>query len=65
MGDVPAALLAAGTRDEVLSYCRRLIQEVGKDGGFILSSGCSVPANARVENVRALMESANEWGRYS
>jgi uroporphyrinogen-III decarboxylase len=62
---VPAALLAAGTKDEVLGYCKELIQKVGVDGGFILSSGCSIPANAKIENVRALMESAEKWGRYS
>jgi hypothetical protein len=64
MGDVPAELLALGTRDEVLAYCRRLIETVGAGGGFILSSGCSIPANARVENVRALYEAAEEWGWY-
>jgi hypothetical protein len=65
MGDVPATLLATGTRDEVLAYCRHLIETVGKGGGFILSSGCSLPNNAKVENVRALYEAAQQWGRYS
>ena len=64
MGDVPASLLAFRPKDEVLAYCKRLIEEVGKGGGFILSSGCSIPANARVENVRALAEAAEEYGRY-
>jgi len=64
MGDVPAYLLAFKPRDEVMNYCRRLIREVGRDGGFILSSGCSIPSNARAENVRALIEAAEEWGRY-
>ncbi len=64
MGDVPAELLVRGSRDDVLSYCKRLIDIVGKGGGFILSSGCSIPANAKVENVRAIMESVEKWGRY-
>ncbi len=64
-GDVPSSLLAFGTRDEVLQYCRDLIQKAGRDGGFILSSGCSIPANARVENVRAMTEAAEAFGRYS
>lgn len=64
MGDVPATLLAFGSKDEVMSYCRRLIGEVGKGGGFILSSGCSIPANAKAENVKALAEAAEEWGWY-
>jgi uroporphyrinogen-III decarboxylase len=39
MGDVPARLLKLGTAAEVEAYCRRLIDEVGKGSGFILSSG--------------------------
>ena len=64
MGDVPAYLLAFGKRDEVLAYCKRLIEEVGKGGGFILSSGCSIPANARPENVKAMAYAVEEWGWY-
>ena len=56
MGDVPATLLAFGSRDEVRQYCQRLIREVGADGGFILGSGCSIPFNARPENVVAMRE---------
>ena len=64
MGDVPAYLLAFGKKDEVLAYCKRLIEEVGKGGGFILSSGCSIPANARPENVKAMAYAVEEWGWY-
>jgi len=64
MGDVPAALLAFGSKDEVMDYCKGLIKDVGKGGGFILSSGCSIPANAKPENVKALVEAAEEWGYY-
>jgi hypothetical protein len=64
MGDVPATLLAFGEKDEVMTYCRRLIETVGRGGGFILSSGCSIPANARPENVKALAEAVEQWGRY-
>lgn len=64
MGDVPSTLLAEGTRDEVMCYCKNLIEEIGGGGGFILSSGCSVPLNAKVDNVRAMSESIDEWGWY-
>jgi hypothetical protein len=55
-GDVPAALLSIGSPEEVEAYCRRLIDRVGGDGGFILSSGCSVPADVRPANFRAMIE---------
>ena len=57
-GDVPAALLSLGKPEDVAAYCRRLIDEVGGDGGFILGSGCSVPPNVRPENFKALIDTA-------
>jgi len=57
MGDVPATLLKLGQPDEVHTYCRRLIDEIGADGGFILSSGCTVPIDSKPENVKAMIES--------
>jgi hypothetical protein len=65
MGDVPAALLTLGTRQEVADYCKRLIDTVGAGGGFILSAGCTVPGDAPFENVRALVETAHTYGRYN
>lgn len=61
MGDVPATMLKLGEPDEVDEYCRRLITEIGADGGFILSSGCTVPPDAKPENVKAMLRSV---GRY-
>lgn len=61
MGDVPAALLKLGEPDEVDEYCRRLITEVGSDGGFILSSGCTVPIDAKPENVSAMLQSVKRY----
>lgn len=56
MGDVPAGLLAFGQPGEVAAYCDRLLDAMGTDGGFILGSGCEVPANARWENVKAMVD---------
>ncbi|MBN2027515.1 MAG: hypothetical protein JW854_12215 [Actinobacteria bacterium] len=64
-GDVPADLLALGSPSEVDEYCHRLIEEVGKGGGFILGSGCELAPNARPENVKAMMESVVKYGYYN
>jgi uroporphyrinogen-III decarboxylase len=61
MGDVPATLLTLGEPEEVDEYCRRLIMELGKDGGFILTSGCTVPVDARPENVKAMLASVKRY----
>nr|AOS48135.1 uroporphyrinogen-III decarboxylase [uncultured bacterium] len=55
MGDVPARMFSLGAPEEVKDYCRRLMNEIGP-GGFILSSGCDVPIDAKYENVRAMVE---------
>ena len=54
-GDVPATLFAFGTPDEVATYSEKLVQ-MGMGGGFMLSSGCEVPLNAKEENVKAFMD---------
>ena len=64
MGDVPALLLANGTTREVEDYCRKLIDVVGEGGGFILSSGCSVPFDARPENIEVMVNCVHKYGSY-
>ena len=55
-GDVPSTLLAFETPDAVREYCEKLIT-MGMKGGFMLGSGCEVPLNAKVENVKAMIDS--------
>ena len=65
-GNVPASLLNLGTPDDVTECCKRLIGEVGKNGGFMLDGGGGdgVPDEARPENVRAMMRAVHEFGVY-
>lgn len=60
-GDVSAAMLCMSSPYEIESYCRELIDVVGKDSGFILYSGCLVPALAKIENVRAMVHTAKTY----
>ena len=64
MGDVPATLLKLGEPDEVDEYCRTLIRDVGSDGAFILSSGCSIPVDAKPANVAAVSRAVLRYGWY-
>ncbi len=61
MGDVPPSLTTLGTPDEVRAYCEKLIDVVGKDGGFILCSGCEVPIDAKFENVKMMIDTARNY----
>ncbi|MGB9920665.1 MAG: uroporphyrinogen decarboxylase family protein [Moorellales bacterium] len=62
-GNVPISLLCVGTPEEVREYCRKLIDEVGRGGGFILDASTHVE-DARPENVKAMIEFAKEYGVY-
>lgn len=53
-------LLPYGTPDEVRTEVRRLVREIGRDGGYILAPAHDIPAGARPENIMALIEAANE-----
>jgi len=57
MGDVPATMLAFDTPDEVYEYSTKLIRELGPEG-FILHSGCDIPMDAKLPNVRAMVAAA-------
>lgn len=58
MGDVPAVLFKLGTPRQVEACCQRLIDVVGKGGGFILGSGCEVHYDARFENIKAMFDTS-------
>lgn len=47
--------------ERVAAYCRKLIDEVGGDGGHILSTGCGLPAAARKENFIAMLETGRTY----
>lgn len=54
-GDVPPAMIALGTPEEVHAYARRLCSEIGPVG-FIMSQGCAMPPNAKPENIKAIVD---------
>jgi hypothetical protein len=57
MGDVPASMLFLKNPEEVYAYCSRLIRQLGPQG-FMLQSCCDIPANAKLENVQAMVAAA-------
>jgi uroporphyrinogen-III decarboxylase len=60
MGDVPASLSTLGTPKEMETYCAKLIDVIGKGGGFILSSGCELPADTKFDNFKAMIDTAKK-----
>jgi len=62
-GNVPSSLLQIGSAEEVRDYCRKLVDVVGKGGGFILGPRSSTD-EVKPENLKAMIEFAKEYGRY-
>ena len=63
-GNVPASLLCLGSPQDVETYCKKLIDMVGKGGGFILDGAIGTPDDARPENVRAMADFTRKHGAY-
>jgi uroporphyrinogen-III decarboxylase len=65
MGDVPPDMLVLAPPSEVDEYCHRLIEEVGKGGGYVMGAGCEIPPNAKPENVKVMLDSVVKYGYYA
>jgi hypothetical protein len=62
-GNVPASLLKTGRPEEVADYVKKLIDEVGQDGGYIMANG-AVMDDATPENLHAMIDTTKEYGVY-
>jgi hypothetical protein len=63
-GNVPSTLLQTGSVKDVRDYCKRLIDTVGKDGGFILSPRSSTD-EVKPANLKAMIDFTHQYGVYA
>ncbi len=63
-GNVPSTLMVYGTPDEVDAYCKKLIEDCGQGGGFILGAECETPWDSKRENAVAMKQAAVKYGMY-
>lgn len=63
-GNVPSSLLCTGTPQDVKDYCKKLIDVVGRGGGFIMDGDIGIADEAKVENLRAMVDFTREYGVY-
>ena len=61
----PGWLLPRGTAEEVSAAAIEDIRLLGQAGRYVLSPGCTLPYDTPVENLRALVNAAHEYGRYA
>ena len=62
-GNMPMDLLTIGTPEQVKDYAKKLIDNCGKGGGYIMAN-CAFFDNVKPENVKAMVDFTKEYGKY-
>lgn len=63
-GGLPNQLLAYGSEEEVRNKCKEIIDEVGRDGGYIMDASAIVQNDAKTENIQAMTDCTRNYGVY-
>ncbi|NLL94438.1 MAG: hypothetical protein GX224_01575 [Thermoplasmatales archaeon] len=65
MGNVdPVQTVWMGSRDAVIKESKECIEACKEYRKFILCTGCEIPRDTALENITALFEAADKYGRY-
>jgi len=64
-GGIPNVILSHRPADEVREYTKKVIDGVARDGGYIVDAGAIMQNDTRVENMKAMTETAREFGVYA
>ena len=63
-GGIPNDLLALGTPEDVRDCCKRVLDGVAGDGGYIMDAAAIMQNDTKVENLRAMTDFTREHGVY-
>ena len=63
-GGIPNRLLSFGTPDEVSDCCRKVIEGVAGDGGYIMDAGAIMQNDTSLANLRVMTETTRRYGQY-
>jgi hypothetical protein len=64
MGNLQPAITVGSPPDVVYTKTRELIQRCGKEGGYIVATGCEPPANVPVANYYAMKRAIKDAGYF-
>ena len=63
-GNVPLSTMCVGTPKDVEKYCEKMFAELKPGGGFINCAALGIPDEAKPENVHALINYTQKYGKY-
>ena len=64
IGNIDVDLLLRGTPEEIEEDTKKHLRELGPGGGYVLGSSNSIHRTIRVENYRAMLDTALKHGKY-
>jgi hypothetical protein len=64
MGGMPVPMLSGGTIEEIREHTKKLCENVGDGGGYIMTTGVLELENCNLELIQAWVEAAREFGVY-
>jgi len=64
-GNFPGELYVEGTKEQIEEKVKESVETAAERNGYryILCSGCQVPDNAPLENVKYFLEAGQRYGR--
>jgi len=64
MGNFDCLVLARGTVDEARAEARRCLDEGMPGGAYVMVTADEVPADTKLENLEAMVETVEQYGQY-
>ena len=64
-GGIPNGVLSFQTPADVRNYCKKIIDGVAKDGGYILDASAIIQNDTSIENMRIMTDFVRDYGVYS
>ena len=64
LGNVNPLLIHSGTPEQVREATRNVIEKLAHYRGLIIQDGSNIPPGTPIENINAMTEAAELYGRY-
>ncbi len=58
-------MLSHGNASEVRSYCKKIIDTIARDGGYIMDASALIMDDAKIENVKEMIDFTLNYGGYA
>lgn len=64
MGNIRSELLRFGPEKKIVDYTKKLIEECGSGGGYMMAEGCEIAPDTPLKNMKLWIETTLKYGKY-